>query len=296
MEGETKTGGGDEGLFLESSSSELIFSIPPAGSFSPGAGGSGGRGGGASTSCGGRGGAFSGGRGGREMLSDGRGGFFTHVSLGLRMIVLCVLMDIPESILDGVQGFGNTGDPNPPVVPPRPSNGFPPGASTLRTEYWKSWGKLVLGNGSFFTIGAGVMGVVAVLWAVSISASLLSGTLSVVELLLVLRRLSSESLTEPFPGPAVCCCCCCLAGTGFLSSPHFFSTGSRYFFKWSPRYVNSKNRYSRLYSHMIRLVLNVRAYLTIEHLTIANCNYNTHLLLNKEVLGQLPFTCPSPNM
>lgn len=40
-------------------------------------------------------------------------------------------MDIPESMLDGVQGPGKTGDPNPPSEDPG-------GVSTLRMEYWNS--------------------------------------------------------------------------------------------------------------------------------------------------------------
>lgn len=76
---------GDEGL----SSSELMFSIPPAGSSSPCMGGRGGRGGGASMSCGGRGGAVSsGGSGGRGVLREDsvRDGFFILDSFGLKIV------------------------------------------------------------------------------------------------------------------------------------------------------------------------------------------------------------------
>lgn len=85
-------------------------------------------------SCGGRGGAFSsGGRGGNEVLREESvmAGLFSLESLGLR-IVACVLMDIPESMLDGVQGVGKTGDPNAQL----PSDD--PGVSTFRIENWKS--------------------------------------------------------------------------------------------------------------------------------------------------------------
>lgn len=157
------------------------------------------------------------------MLSPQKGGLLVLGSLvGLRSAVVCVLMDIPESILEGVQGVVNPDDPNP---PPPPSD-----VPTFRIEYWNSGGKLVFGKGSVFTLG--VMGVVAALvmcCAISISPpSLVSGTLSVVELVLVL--VSSESLTEPLPN--------CLT-RAFLSSPHFFNTGSRYFFKWSPKKITT---------------------------------------------------------
>lgn len=181
-EGEGKTGGVDRGgagghnLFspaVGSSSSELIFSIPPPPPapsvvhLPPRAGGSGGRGGGASTSCGGRGGgmpSFGGGSGGgREEAAAAKveteRDFLTFTSPGLSTAVVCVLMEIPES---GVQGVGNTGDPYP-VTPPSTNDPPPPPApppATLRTEYWNSW-KPAFGKGSPCTVG--VMGVVAAL-------------------------------------------------------------------------------------------------------------------------------------
>ena len=156
------------------------------------------------------------------------GGFFASFisPIGLRMLVW-VRIEIPESILDGVQG--NTGDPNPP-----PSDD-PVGVSTFRIEYWKRWGKLVLGKGSLFTVG--VMGVPAPLTivvggagALSVSGvSHISVTLSAVELVL-LTLTSSVSLTELRTPPLLC-----LDKASFLvSKPHFFNTGSRYFLRSSP--------------------------------------------------------------
>ena len=104
---------------IVSSSSELIFSIPPlTGLF--GAGGRGGSGGGVEeVSTGGNGGAFSsGGKGGCEIADDVKNVFFDFEpsTAGLKSVE-CVRSEIPESMLEGVQALValllKLGEPNP---------------------------------------------------------------------------------------------------------------------------------------------------------------------------------------
>ena len=76
--------------------------------------------------------------------------------------------------------------------------------------------------------------------AASISDSLSSQVLSAIELVLVLNPSESPAkIPDSAPElPSVLeesGCGCCLVVSSFLSKPHFTSTGSKYFFKCSPK-------------------------------------------------------------